>query len=110
MANETPVVSMLEDWLICRHTRITGRFVVERVTDWRTGDQLGHAMDFVGATVMGRFTAWPGHLSAAGWPFADAEALDVRTEKTLFYWGYQPLSTELLDRWLSELERYERQG
>ena len=77
MADETPVVSMLEDWLICRNTRITGRFVVERVTDWRTGDQQGHAMDFVGATVMGRFTLWPGHLSAAGWPFADAEALDV---------------------------------
>jgi hypothetical protein len=108
MGDGYSVVKLLEGWLASRLPRVKERFAVERVNDWGTGDEHGVAVDFVGERVIGRVTAWPGHLSSAGWPFADVEALDVQTGKSLLYWAYQPLSAELLDRWLAELEAHER--
>ncbi|PSJ56352.1 immunity protein TriTu family protein [Kumtagia ephedrae] len=89
--------AMLDRWLEDNSGRLAGRFQPQRIGNWTLCDQQGIALDLDGELVMGRVTVWPEMVS-------EIEALAVQTEETLFCWSYMPMSTALLDEWLSGLE------
>jgi hypothetical protein len=105
MDREIDIAELISSWLEVNSKRLS-RFEVERVSDWSRAKKQGLAIDLVHSRVIGRVTAWPKHLTNADRPFADAEGLDAETGDKLFYWAFEPLSVELLDNWLSLLERY----
>jgi len=98
------IAAVMERWLDANAERLSGRFEVKRVTDWSLWKEHGIALDLFGDDVAGRITAWPANLVGAGWPIADAEAIDDRTGQQSFYWAYEHFSPALLDRWLDALE------
>jgi hypothetical protein len=100
------VAEELERWILDNKQRFSGRFKVVRVNDWSQWQHHGIALDLESDRISGRVTVWAKHLGTAGWPLADAEAIDGPTGEQLFAWCLKPFSDDLLSRWLAALEAH----
>jgi hypothetical protein len=102
------ITDLVDGWLLESASRLDGRFTIVRVNDWTLGDEHGITFHVEGRFVLASFSAWPQHLSSAGWRFADFEVLDIDSGARVAGEWFVPLSTDLLDRFLAELESIER--
>ena len=95
---------LLSSWLDRNAANLAGKFDAVKVNDWSLWEHQGITLDLEGKAVWGRFTAWADTLINAGGPVADASAIDAHSGEQFFYWGFEPLSAEFLDKWFAALE------
>ena len=104
--NRVNTALLLGSWLDRKAAYLAGSFDVVKVNDWTLWEEQGITLDLEGTAVWGRFTAWTDHLTSAEGPVADASAIDTSSGERFFEWCFEPLSTDLLDRWFSALEAH----